>query len=528
MIKILVCGKLADPGLKLLSQEKRFELDVQTEVDAASLKPIIGKYDAMTVRSETLVTKALLSAAKKLKVIVRAGIGVDNVDVEAATQQGILVMNTPLANSTTTAEHAIAMLLSLCRHIPQATQSLKEGRWEKKSFLGVEVFGKTLGLLGLGNVGKIVADRALGLRMKVIAYDPFISKTTAQNLSVELVTEEELYQRADFVSVHMPLTDQTHYFLSKEKFLKMKKGALLVHCARGGIVHEADLADMITRKHISGAALDVFEEEPVRDLRLISLPQVICTPHLGAATHEAQQKVGIETAKVLMDYFKEGIIQNAVNMPSVTQEQLAVLKPYLVLIEKMGNFLGQMMESGNLKAVEIEYSGKVVDLDMKLLTHTFMMQFLRQHLEHPVNTVNALLIAKERGISIKTTISNNTSEFTSLILVKVTGQDHEQSLAGTIFHPDQPRFVRIDQFYLEAIPEGTLLYTKNKDKPGVIGALGTLLGKENINISRFQLGLDEKTKEAVALINIDSPLHKEVLQKISKIPHILRVKQVML
>ncbi|MBI3019141.1 MAG: phosphoglycerate dehydrogenase [Deltaproteobacteria bacterium] len=528
-MRILVCGSLSQEGLKLLSKEKEFKVDIEPTLTPDKLKEIIPAYDAMTIRSETKVTPDVLERAAKLKVIVRAGIGVDNIDVKAASQKGVIVMNTPSGNVVTTAEHAISMLLSLCRHIPQATASLKKGEWAKKKFTGTEVFGKTLGILGLGNVGRVVADRALGLRMKVIAYDPFLTPEAAEKLSVQLVSLEELFKRSDFVTVHVPLTDQTKNLINKQTLKKMKKDALLIQCARGGIVNEDDLYEVLKEGHLSGAALDVFVKEPPGNHPLLTLDNVICTPHLGAATEEAQVKVGIETAEQLIDYFiKNGAIRNAVNMPSLSPEQLTSLKPYLVLAEKLGSFQGQLIYPKNLKSIEIEYRGKISEQDIKPLTFAIVKGFLTQHLEKSVNYVNALWVAKERGIDVKATTSNKPSEYTSLISVKVKSNGNESLSAGTIFNQDEPRFVQIDHFALEAIPEGNILFTRNKDKPGVIGALGMLLGKNNINISRFQLGLDPKKGEALALINIDQPVNDDILQMLSKLPHVIMVKQLLL
>ncbi|MBI2646265.1 MAG: phosphoglycerate dehydrogenase [Deltaproteobacteria bacterium] len=527
-VRVLVCGSLSQEGLKLLSKEKEFKVDIEPALTPDKLKEIIPAYDVMTIRSETKVTSDVLECAQKLKVIVRAGIGVDNIDVKAASKKGVIVMNTPSGNMVTTAEHAISMLLSLCRHIPQATASLKKGEWAKKKFTGTEVFGKTLGIIGLGNVGRIVADRALGLRMKVIAYDPFLTREAAEKISVQLVSLEELFKRSDFVTVHVPLTDQTKNLINKQALKKMKKDALLIHCARGGIVNEDDLYEALKAGDLSGAALDVFVKEPPGDHPLFTLDNVICTPHLGAATEEAQVKVGIETAEQLIDYFKNGAIRNAVNMPSLSPEQMVSLKPYLVLAEKLGSFQGQLIYPKNLKSIEIEYSGKIGEQDIKPLTFAIVKGFLTQHLEKSVNYVNALWVAKERGIDVKATTSNKPSEYTSLISVTVKSNGNESLSAGTIFNQDEPRFVQIDNFSLEAVPEGNILFTRNEDKPGVIGSFGMLLGKNKINISRFQLGLDSKKGEALALINIDQPINDDILQELSKLPHVIMVKQLLL
>ncbi|OGP05519.1 MAG: phosphoglycerate dehydrogenase [Deltaproteobacteria bacterium GWA2_38_16] len=528
MIRILVCGKLSEAGMSLLSKEKNLKVDIESDLTAEKLKEIIPLYDAMTVRSETKVTKDVLDCAKKLKVVVRAGIGVDNIDVKAATQKGVIVMNTPSGNVVTTAEHAISMLLALCRHIPQATASLKKGEWAKKKFTGVEFFGKTLGVVGLGNVGRIVADRALGLKMKVIAYDPFISQEIANKLSVQLVSLEDLLKQSDFVTIHVPLTEQTKNLINKKTLQKMKKGALLIHCARGGIVNEEDLYEVLKEGNLGGAALDVFVKEPPGNHPLFMLDTVIGTPHLGAATDEAQIKVGIETAEQLISYFNNGAIKNAVNMPSLTPEQVSLLKPYVECAEKLGAFEGQVMGLERLKSIEIEYTGALLEQDVKPVTLALVKSFLEQHLDKSVNFVNALFVAKERGIEIKVTTSQKSSDFTSLISARVKANGHEMFVAGTIFNNSEPRIVQVDNFRLEAIPEGHILFSRNQDKPGVIGAIGTLLGKKKINISRFHLGLDKQKKEALSLINVDSPVDEHIIEELSKLPHVIMVKQLSL
>lgn len=528
MIRILVCGKLSDKGLELLSQQRNFEVHVEPKLTLEKLKEILPRYDAMTVRSETWVTKDILKHAEHLKVIVRAGIGVDNIDVKAATQKGIIVMNTPTGNMVTTAEHAISMLLSLCRYIPQATASLKSGEWAKSKFTGIEVFNKTLGVIGLGNVGRIVADRAQGLKMKVIAYDPFISKESAEKFSVTLVSLDELLKKSDFVTLHVPLTDQTKYLINKQTLKKMKKGALIIQCARGGIVNENDLYEALKEGHLQGAALDVFTEEPPGKHPLFSLDTVICTPHLGASTDEAQLKVGIETAEQLIDYFEKGVIRNAVNAPTLSPETLKILEPYLELAEKLGVFQGQVIGEKRLKSIEIEYLGEITKQNLMPLTRTIVKGFLAQHLEKAVNEVNALVIAQDRGIDVKWGASSRTTEFTNLIWVKVYSDGTESVVSGTIFNQSEPRFVQIDQFNLEAIPEGNVLLSKNLNKPGVIGNIGTVLGKNNINISRFQLGLDKKKNEALSLINIDSPVDAVIVKQLLALPHMIEVKQLSL
>ncbi len=530
MIRILVCGKLSPEGLQIFAKEKNFKIDIEADLTPEKLKEILPAYDAMTIRSETKVTKDVLERAEKLKVIVRAGIGVDNIDVIAATAKGVIVMNTPGGNVITTAEHAVSLLLSLCRHIPQGTATLKKGTWEKKKLVGIEYFGKTLGIVGLGNVGRVVADRALGLKMKVIAYDPFITEEVAQKLSVQLVSFEKCLKESDFVSIHVPLTEQTKNLINQKTLALMKKGAILIQCARGGIVNEDDLYEALKKGHLFGAALDVFVKEPPGNHPLFTLDNVIATPHLGASTDEAQTKVGIETADQLISYFNEGVIRNAVNMPSVTPEQRAILKPYIELSEKLGSFEGQVIDLDleALKSIEIEYAGELLSYDTKSLTSAILKGLLSHHLDKTVNYVNAAVIAKERGIDVKVTTSNQPTEYTSLIRVRVKAEKHDSTIAGTIFNRDEPRFVQIDHFFLEAIPEGNMLFSRNKNKPGVIGSIGTLLGKRSINISRFHLGLDSKKGEALALINVDSSVDEEVLKELRSLPNIIVIKQLVL
>lgn len=528
-MRVLVCENLSSKGLEMLSQEKEFNVDVETGLTPERLLEIIPQYDAMTIRSETKVTAAVLGRAQKLKLIIRAGIGVDNIDVKAATQRGIVVMNAPSGNMITTAEHTISMLLSLCRHIPQATASLKKGEWAKKKFTGIEAFGKTIGIIGLGNVGRLVADRALGLHLRVIAYDPFISQEAAGKMSVTLMTLDEVLSQADFITIHVPLTPQTKNMINIETISKMKKGALLVNCSRGGIVNEKDLYKALKEGGIAGAALDVFEKEPPGHHPLFTLDRVICTPHLGAATIDAQMKVGIETAEQLIDFFNHGVVRNAVNLPSMPPELIEVLHPYLKLAEKLGAFQAQLLGAGHLQAIEIEYAGEITSHNLAPLTHAVVARFLAEHLEKSANRVNALLIAQQRGIDIKTTISSRAHEFKNLISVTILSSSGSTfKVSGTIFNQDEPRIVQIGKFRLEAHPEGNILYVRNWDKPGVIGHLGTVLGKNQINISRLQLSLNQETGEALVLINIDSPVNADILREFLALPPVIEVRQLVL
>ncbi len=526
MTKVLITDGLAEEGIGILKSQPELQVDVRRGIPPEELKKIIGDYDALIVRSATNVTADIIDVANGLKVIGRAGIGVDNVDVEAATRKGIAVMNTPEANAITTAEHTLALMLALARKIPQAHSSLISGRWEKGKFKGRELSGKTLGIIGLGNIGRIVAERAKGLKMKVIAYDPFLSQDAAAKLGVELVSFDELLKRSEVITTHTPLTSETKNLIGKEAFSKMKKGVLIINCARGGIVDEADLYEAIKEGKVGGAALDVFEPEPPeKDNPLFSLEQVVFTPHLGASTEEAQTKVGIAIAEQIVDFFLNGTVRNAVNMPSISLELLKVMKPYLALCEKLGKFQGQLCRNG-IDEVYIEYSGEVANLNLVPLTVAAIKGLLDPILDIPVNYVNAPVIARERRIRVVESRTSRSEDFTSLISIKVKTKLQEKIVAGTIFGKEEPRFVRVNGFSLDAIPKGHVLVIENYDKPGAIGMMGTLLGKRNINIARMHLGRESIEGRAIAFINVDSRVPKEVIEELSGLPQIISVIQV--
>ena len=491
------------------------------------LKKLIGNYDALAIRSATKVTDDILSKADHLKVICRAGIGVDNIDVKKATERGVVVMNTPGGNNVTTAEHTLGLIFSLVRSIPQATRSLKDGKWEKKAFMGVELMDKTIGILGLGNIGAIVADRARGLKMKVIAFDPFLSKEAARKMDVELVTLDELLSRSDIISIHVPLTDATKNMIGRKEFAKMKDGVYFVNCARGGLVDEDALLEALNSGRVAGAALDVFQKEPPGPTSLIMHPHVIGTPHLGAATEDAQEKVSILCGKQLIDYLTKGVVSNAVNLPSVSAEQAPLLQPYQRLAEKLGSFHGQVLQGG-AKKITLEYLGELTQLDVKSITLSYLKGYFSTYLETPVTEVNAPLFANARGIKIVESTSSKSEEFTSLIQVTLETDQGTTSVAGTIFRANEPRIVRIDRYILEALPEGVVLVIRNDDRPGVVGYIGTVLGENKINISRMQLGLDAVNKQAIALINIDGPVPPPILEKLKETQSILSVKQLFL
>ncbi len=529
MAKILISDKLSDAGLAILKAAPGLEVEMKAGLKPDELKAIIGEYDGLVIRSGTKVTADLLTAATKLKIIGRAGIGVDNVDTVAASKKGIIVENTPGGNVVTTAEHAIAMMFAVARKIPQATGSMKDKKWEKTKFVGAELYNKTLGIVGVGNIGKIVADRCLGLKMKVIAYDPFLSKESAAKMGVELVELDDLFARADFISVHTPLNDKTRNLIDKTAFSKMKKGVYIINCARGGIVNEDSLVTAIQEGKVAGAALDVFEQEPINpEHPLLKLDQVVCTPHLGASTDEAQENVSVEVAEQMVEYFVNGVVKNAVNFPSISKELASILQPYLSIAEKLGKVQGQLAEE-NPEEILIEYSGELSNLPVASLTVSILKGVLENLLSDvSVNFVNAPFIAKERGIKVTEAKLNEGKDFKNLIEISVKSSKGIQKVSGTIFGNKHPRLVRINDFYLEALPEGHVLLIHNSDKPGVIGNIGTLLGKNSINISRMQLGLLTEKNEAIAFYNIDQVIKPEILAEISKLPNIISVKQLSL
>ena len=519
--KVLVSDKLSETGLEILRGCSVIEVDVKTGMKPEELIKTIPDYEGIIIRSGTKVTADVLKAAKKLKIVGRAGAGVDNVDINAASKKGVAVENTPGGNTVTTGEHTIALMCALARNIPQGTASVKSGNWDRK-LAGVELMDKTLGVVGIGRVGSIVVSRAQGFKMHCIAYDPFISKEKAQEIGVELVTLDEVWERADFISIHSPLTDETRHMISTEQFKKMKKGVRIINCARGGIIDEEALAESIKSGHVAGAALDVFENEPPgKESALVGLPQVICTPHLGASTGEAQENVAIAVAKQMVAFFEEGQILNAVNVPAVDPELLKSIGPYLTLAEKMGNFLAQLSGHG-IKEIEIASSGEIADIDMKPLATSVLRGFLACIIGEEINFINAPFVAEERGIEVKTSVSHKAHDFTGLLSVKVVTDDGEHNLSGTIFGKKEPRLVNIDGIYIEAEPEGNMLVFTNNDVPGVIGHVGSYLASKDINIGQFRLGRIGPKKYAMSIVNIDEALTKEMLDDIRKIPDILQ------
>ena len=518
MPKVLVSDALSETAVNIF-RERGVEVDYMPSLgkDKEKLLSIIGEYDGLAVRSATKATAAVIEAGKKLKVIGRAGIGVDNIDIPAATAAGVVVMNTPYGNAITTAEHAIAMMFSLVRSIPQANASTHQGKWEKSAFMGAEVFGKILGVIGCGNIGSIVADRAVGLKMRVIAYDPFLTEERAIELGVEKVDLDTLLARADIVTLHTPLTDKTRNILSRDNLARLKKGAYVVNCARGGLVDEEALKDLLDDGHLAGAALDVFATEPATAHPLFGNPKVVATPHLGASTSEAQENVAIQVAEQMADYLIRGAVSNALNSPSVTAEEAPRLKPYIALTEKLGAFAGQLTRTG-LKTIEVIYEGDVAKLNLKPLTASAVAGVLKPMLEG-VNIVNAPVIARERGISIAETTREDAEAYDSVIRLRITTEKQTRSVSGTVFG-GAPRIVEIKGVDMEAAFYPHMLYTTNEDKPGFIGALGKTLGEAGVNIATFNLGRAGPGEGAIALVAVDDPISDETLEKVRALPHV--------
>ncbi|CAM4096934.1 phosphoglycerate dehydrogenase [Novosphingobium lubricantis] len=513
--KVLISDKM-DPNAARIFTEMGCDVDVITGETPEQLIARIGEYDGLAIRSSTKVTREILAAATNLKVIGRAGIGVDNVDIPAASAQGVVVMNTPFGNSITTAEHAIALMFALARQIPEANAQTQAGLWPKNGFMGVEVTGKTLGLIGAGNIGSIVASRALGLRMKVVAFDPFLTPERAIEMGVEKADLDTLLAKADFITLHTPLTDQTRNILSAENIAKTKKGVRIVNCARGGLVDEAALKAALDSGHVAGAALDVFEVEPAKESPLFGTPNFICTPHLGASTNEAQVNVALQVAEQMADYLVTGGVTNALNMPSLSAEEAPKLKPYMALAEKLGSLVGQLAHD-NLTKIAIEVEGAAAQLNQKPITAAVLAGLMKQY-SQTVNMVNAPFLAKERGLDVREVRHDREGVYHTLVRVTVSTAQGERSVAGTLFGNADPRLVEIFGIGIEADLDGDMLYIVNSDAPGFIGSIGTLLGQAQINIGTFHLGRRQAGGEAVLLLSVDSPVSAEVLQQASTLP----------
>ncbi len=522
MPKVLISDKLS-PEAVAIFRDRGIEVDVKPGLTPAELRAIIGEYDGLAIRSATKVTKELLDVATRLKVIGRAGIGVDNVDLKSATARGVIVMNTPHGNSITTAEHAIAMMFALARQIPEATASTKAGKWEKNRFMGTELTGKTLGLIGAGNIGSIVADRAQGLHMRVVAFDPYLSEKRALDMGVEKLELDELLARADFITLHTPMTDATRNILSREALAKCKRGVRIVNCARGGLIDEAALAEAIASGQVGGAALDVFETEPAKDSALFGLENVVCTPHLGASTNEAQENVALQVAEQISDFLLTGAVTNAINTASVSAEDAPRLRPYMELVQRLGAFAGQLThaQDGVIRKIAIDYEGAVAALNQKPLTAAALAGLLAPVLSG-VNMVNAPVAAREHGIEVSETTHDRPSEYQTLVRITVTTDRGSRAVAGTLFAGNKPRLVEIKNIKVEADFAPQMIYVTNQDRPGFIGRFGETLARHGINIATFHLGRAEAGGDAICLVSVDGDLSETVLSEVRALPLVVQ------
>lgn len=524
--KVLVSDKLSPTAVQIF-RDRGIEVDFEPDLgkDKDKLAEVIGQYDGLAIRSATKVTETILRHADNLKVVGRAGIGTDNVDKEASSKRGVIVMNTPFGNMITTAEHAIAMMFAVARQIPEASASTHAGKWEKSKFMGVELTGKTLGVIGAGNIGGIVCDRARGLKMKAVAYDPFLGVEKAEKMGVEKVELDELLTRADFITLHVPLTDATRNILSREALEKTKPGVRVINCARGGLVDEDALADLLKSGHVAGAALDVFSVEPAKENPLFNLPNVVCTPHLGAATTEAQENVALQVAEQMSDYLLTGAVTNALNMPSVTAEEAKVMAPWIQLGGHLGAFIGQMTDEP-IKAINILYDGTVSQMNLEALNCAAVAGIMKTS-NPDVNMVSAPVVAKERGIQISTTSQDKSGTFDGYLKLTVVTEKRERSIAGTVFSDGKPRFIQIKGINIDAEIGANMLYTTNEDAPGVIGMLGQTMGENGVNIANFTLGRSEAGGEAIALLYVDNQVPAPVLAKLEATGLFRQVKPLM-
>ncbi len=522
MSKVLISDKL-DPLAVEIFEKNGIEVDFKPGLSPEEQLEIIDQYDGLAVRSATKATAELIKAGKNLKVIGRAGIGVDNIDIPTATEAGIVVMNTPFGNSITTAEHAIAMMFALARQIPEANESTHAGKWEKKKFMGTELYGKTLGVIGCGNIGSIAADRGLGLKMHVVAYDPFLTKERAVEIGVEKVELDDLFSKADFITIHVPKNEHTSGLINKETIAKMKDGVHIINCARGGIIIEDDLKEALDSGKVAGAALDVFEVEPATDNALFGHKNVVCTPHLGAATSEAQVNVAMQVAEQMSDYLNNGAITNALNMPSISAEDAPRLKPYLKLAQQLGSFAGQLTENA-IEKIEISYAGSVTDMNTDPITSVLIAHLLGQQIDS-VNMVNAMQVAESRGIELAQSYSGSSKDWRSVIDVKITTSHRTRNVTGTLFTGKQPRIVNIEGVPVEAALSDHMLFIRNDDTPGLIGGVGTILGEAGQNVADFRLGRIEGEATAICLISLDKKLSDTLFNEISNLPQIQSVKR---
>jgi D-3-phosphoglycerate dehydrogenase / 2-oxoglutarate reductase len=513
MPRVLVSDKLSPTAVQIF-KDRGVEVDYLPDLgpDKEKLLSVIGQYDGLAIRSATKVTEKLIAAATNLKVIGRAGIGVDNVDIPAASRKGIIVMNTPFGNSITTAEHAVALMFALARQIPEANASTHAGKWEKNRFMGVEITGKTLGIIGCGNIGSIVATRGVGLKMHVVAFDPFLSEGRASELGVEKVELEELFARADFITLHTPMTEKTRNIINADSIATMKDGVFIINCARGGLIVESDLVAALKSGKVGGAAIDVFEVEPAKESALFGLENVVATPHLGAATSEAQENVALQVAEQMSDYLIKGAVSNAINMPSITAEEAPRLKPFVKLAEVLGAFVGQVTEDP-IKEVEILFDGSTASMNTRALISATLAGLIRPQVSD-VNMVSAPIMAKERGIRLTELKRDKSGVFDGYIKLTVVTEKQTRSIAGTVFSDGKPRFIQIKGINLDAEVGQHMLYTTNADAPGIIGLLGTVCGENGVNIANFQLGRNRPGGDAIALLYLDAPFPEDVLAKV--------------
>lgn len=526
--KVLISDSLSKEAVDILEKEKDLKVDVNTKLTPDELKKVIKDYDALLVRSSTKVNKDVIAAADKLKIVGRAGVGLDNVDVDAASKKGVIVVNTPSGNTISTAEHTFSMMLALSRSIPQANLSMKNGEWERKKFMGVELYEKTLGIVGLGRIGTEVAKRALSFGMKVVAYDPYLSLERAKALGIESSDLNNLLGKADYITVHTPLTQDTKHVISDKEFDLMKKGVRVINCARGGIIDEAALIKNIESGKVAGAALDVYENEPpAKDSKLLKLDKVILTPHLGASTEEAQVNVAIDVANTVRDILLGRCVRNAVNMPCVDPEMFKVIEPYLKLSESVGTIAAQVVE-GRINKVKIRYVGDMLKYDLTTFTVSLIKGMLKPILQDTVNFVNSMVIAKERGITIVESKTAQIQDFANMIIVEVETDKMKSLVAGTLFTKSDQRIVKINEFWVDCVPQGNMLLVFNKDVPGIIGEIGTIFGKNKINIASVSFGRDVKGGDAVSVWNVDSDVPKKVLDDIKSAGNIQEVKLVKL
>jgi len=521
--RVLISDKLSPAAVEIF-KSRGVEVDYQPDLgkDKDKLLSVIGQYDGLAIRSATKVTDKLIQAADRLKVVGRAGIGVDNVDIPAASARGVIVMNTPFGNSITTAEHAIAMMFAVARQIPKADASTQSGKWEKSKFMGAEITSKTLGLIGCGNIGSIVAERAIGLKMRVIAFDPFLSEDRARDLGVEKVDLEALFARADMITLHTPLTDKTRNIIDADAIAAMRDGVILINCARGGLIDEAALRAGLDSGKVAGAGVDVFVEEPATDNVLFGAPNLVCTPHLGASTSEAQENVALQVAEQMSDYLTKGAVSNALNMPSITAEEAPRLTPFVRLAEQLGSFAGQLTETG-LSGIRLEYAGDVAEMNTKALTAAAVTGLL-QPLLQTVNMVSAPLLARERGISVEEVRRPQSGAYETYIRLTVKTERQERSVAGTVFADGKPRIIQVKGINMEAELGAHMLYVTNEDKPGFIGELGMALGGAGVNIATFNLGRTAPGEDAICLVEVDGPVPEQVLARIRAISHVKQAK----